>query len=321
MLNFGLILRVRFLFFLLALVHLPRLVGAQSPNLHIAHVQVEAHHNAKTIEVSGSSDASIFINNKLQWQGKMPKQFEVDSIGQTVGYPFLMTAVANRGEVALYFMQPDNSILKPFRANWPTISTIALFIGLLILYRTYPQITFDYFNVVKIFSIRAEEAGTMARMTSAGNIFFYAFLSALIALALQLVGLPLVKYPTVGWQLGLSIVVAFGFIAGKIVLIRMLAYFYGISDAAPNQFYQYVRLLLFIFLLGAMLLLIKFMMGYPAVHSRGVIGLFFVAMSLIFIPLAFLRLSRQSTFNVFHLFSYLCLSEVIPLIILLKLFS
>jgi hypothetical protein len=51
-----------------------------------------------------------------------------------------------------------------------------------------------------------------------------------------------------------------------------------------------------------------------------VLSYFLIGMSLIFVVITFLKLLARGGFTVFHLFSYLCASEIVPLIVLLNIY-
>ena len=112
----------------------------------------------------------------------------------------------------------------------------------------------------------------------------------------------------------------FGVLMAKIFLLGLLAGIFKLTDFGPAQFHNYVRLLLvsFIFCSTFLLILVMFDLQFSAWFSR--LSYCIVGMSIVFVGITFLKLMARGGFTVFHLFSYLCASEIIPLIILLNVY-
>lgn len=120
------------------------------------------------------------------------------------------------------------------------------------------------------------------------------------------------------WQwLKLSAIIFFMFLF-KIVIIYSLTRLFGMRGMARFHFFNWIRLLLVVFGAATIILFIYFI-------SRGDSADFFVIfLSLVVIALigwivvAFFKLSGRSGHSLFHLFSYLCATEIIPLLITVK---
>jgi hypothetical protein len=121
-----------------------------------------------------------------------------------------------------------------------------------------------------------------------------------------------------GWQwLKISAVIFLALFA-KILIIFALTHLFGLRGLARFHFFNWIRLLLLILGAGTIALFMYFI-------SRGerqdyfVIFLFLVVVALAaWIVVAFFKLSGRTGHSMFHLFSYLCATEIIPLLITVK---
>jgi hypothetical protein len=282
---------------------------------------------AGVVLISGPRQFSVFINNKLAitrtHQFKMP-------VGKTGNDQGVLSVFSDYGvdRLSISFhkpAEPDFFTKKPNSvSNALILSAMLLGISLILLIRTNGQAAAEYFNLLKLFSLRgSEESGTM-RITSTSNVFYYLFCSALIAVNLYILytGSTLLSFSFGATLLGILklLVLVFGVLVGKIVLISLLAGIFKLTDFGPAQFYNYVRLQLISFIVCSALLLVLVMVdaNYSAWFPR--LSYFIVGMNIVFVVITFLKLMARGGFTVFHLFSYLCASEIIPLIILLNVY-
>ncbi|UYZ61925.1 DUF4271 domain-containing protein [Hymenobacter weizhouensis] len=111
-----------------------------------------------------------------------------------------------------------------------------------------------------------------------------------------------------------------GFVLGKYLFLELMGYIFDLTELVMVQYREFVRTILFIglFLPLVLLLYLGLHQRLPATVlwvSNGVVSLLLVA-SVLRVARTIHR--RASLLNL-HLFSYLCATEVIPLVILLKL--
>lgn len=111
-----------------------------------------------------------------------------------------------------------------------------------------------------------------------------------------------------------------GFILGKYLFLELLSYIFDVGELVLVQYREFIRTILFLglFLPLVMLLYLGLNQTLPATVlwvSNGVVSLLLIGTV---IRVARTLHRKASLFNL-HLFSYLCTTEVIPLVILLKL--
>jgi hypothetical protein len=194
-----------------------------------------------------------------------------------------------------------------------------------------PKLASDYFSIIRIFSLReGDDAQSNARLTSSTNIQFYIGCSLLLGLYLMIIfhhlpdayALPLYfgghSFGAVVWQWIRLSTIILGVFFLKILFIFSLTRLFGLRGLARIHFFNWVKLLLIVFGASSLILFIYFI-------SRGQSpGFFVVFLSLIvgtlmvWIGVAFLKLNGKSEHSMFHLFSYICATEIIPLLITIK---
>jgi hypothetical protein len=283
--------------------------------------------NPGVILISGRQNFDVFVNNRLV--GNETKRFKMP-ISKTFG-PRVLSIFSGNGvdQLSLSFIslaEQDFFGRKPDSVSSALIFLcILLTVALILLIRTSGSSALEYFNLIKLFSLRGtEDSAQIIRITSANNIFYYLFCSALLAVNLYVLyeGNTLLSLSFVAVMVGVLKLMAlvFAVLIGKVFLLSSLASIFKLTDFGPAQFHNYVRLLLvsFIFCSAILLILVMLDADFSAWFSR--LSYFIVGMSIVFVGITFLKLMARGGFTVFHLFSYLCASEIIPLIILLNVY-
>jgi Domain of unknown function (DUF4271) len=218
-----------------------------------------------------------------------------------------------------------------FFLDFLVLATIILAVYFVLLFRTNPRLTLDYLNVSKLFFIQEREENLLAtRVTSSVNLLFYLFCSLFCALVLLVifqfsegaVG-PSFYFPIrsagegfLQWgKLSLFIV---AWLAFKLLIISLFSSLFALRDTSALQYFNFIRVLFFIAGLIMVICLGYFVYyGYPAGPHIGLLRMTVFILSL-FTVMIFLKLMTFAPFSSFHLFSYLCASEIIPLVILIK---
>nr|WP_262905011.1 DUF4271 domain-containing protein [Hymenobacter pini] len=111
-----------------------------------------------------------------------------------------------------------------------------------------------------------------------------------------------------------------GFVLGKYLFLELMGYIFDVTELVTLQYREFIRTILFmgLFLPVVMLLYLGLNQRLPETVlwvSNGVVSLLLIGTVL----RVGRTLNRKTSLLNLHLFSYLCATEVIPLIILLKL--
>lgn len=303
-------------------------------------------HSGEHLRLHSSRKYYLFINGKIKGEYQGEVVLAMDSLAAWAG-----PAPAYR--VALY-QEPINvrdlgvqvishkaspqqqgidTAAKPYShfRDFSVMAALLLIIFFVVSLRLNPKLAADYFSVAHLLSSReTDDAQASARLTSSANVQFWVLCSLLIGYYLLMVmynlpprfALPLhFQAPGFGfiWLQWLKLTaIIFGILLLKLLIIVSLTRLFGMRGMARYHFFNWIRLLLLVFTLATFVLFMYFI-------ARGSDAGFFVAfLSVIIVALvlwimvAFFKLSGRSGHSMFHLFSYLCATELIPLLITVK---
>lgn len=287
----------------------------------------------------------LFINGKIiaEYQGQV--MLNIDSLSKAIYGPSFWIGIHQRDINARDMRTEIISMRKPVKApdemnatrpysyfrDFVVIAGLITTLMFLLVFRLHPKLAADYFSVVRIFSTReVDEGQTSIRLTSSSNIQFYVLCSLLIGLYLLIVfynlppqyALP-ARFRASGfwmiwWQWLKISAIVFLVLIMKIAIIFSLTRLFGLRGMARFHFFNWIRLLLVMFGTATILLFMYFISR----GDRPDIFAFFLSLVVItliaWIVVAFLKLSGRTGHSMFHLFSYLCATEIIPLLITVK---
>jgi hypothetical protein len=283
----------------------------------------------------------MFINGKLA--SASGERFSIDSLSKVFGSSNLLVALHQKNisvkslqaqiETPAYVapreLTPEDKPLSFFR-DFVVIASIVLLIMFIIVLNLNPKLASDYFSVSRIFNLReGDDNQIYMRITSSTNILFYIFCSLILGFYLMIVFHFIspayamaahISTESFGgaisqWMLlSLSILTIF-FV--KIILVHVTSTLFGSKELAGIHVFNWVRLLLIIF--GSMSIILFF---YFILHGQSsmfhALLLNLIAWCLVgWIIIIFLKLRSRSGYSMFHLFSYICATEIIPLLIII----
>jgi hypothetical protein len=197
--------------------------------------------------------------------------------------------------------------------------------------RLNPKLASDYFSASRIFSLReVDDAQSSARLTSSANVQFYIITSLLLGFYLIIVlnylpdayELPLYlrgnSLWSVLWQwFKLSVIILALFFL-KIFFIFLLTRLFNLRGLTRIHFFNWVRLLLIAFGILGTVVFIYFIWRGQREDFYVVFLSFIIATLTVWIFVVFLKLSSKREHSMFHLFSYICATELIPLLFTIK---
>ncbi|MFZ6009941.1 MAG: DUF4271 domain-containing protein [Bacteroidota bacterium] len=305
------------------------------------HFNIDVRKNPDAyLRVSLGKDFSVFIDHQLAAQADRELRLRLDSLAEAFhSYSFLVTVyqkdhVQGLQTAIVGLPAPKkgglNYGLKPpsYFRDFVVVASLILVVMLIVIVNLNPKLARDYFSVTRIFSLReTEDSQIYSRITGSINILFYVFCSLILGFYLLIIFhfLPpeystSVEFKTAGfghamlrWVQLSFILLAVFFL--KIIVIYSLSKLFGLRDLAGLHFFNWIRVLLIIFGLASLVLFVYFI-------SRGQNVNFFLSMlSLVtvtlmgWIVLVFFKLNGKVEHSLFHLFSYICATEIIPLLI------
>jgi hypothetical protein len=202
---------------------------------------------------------------------------------------------------------------------------------LIVIAKLNPKLAADYFSVTRIFSMReGDDSQAYSRIASSTNILFYVYCSLMLGYFLMIVlhflpaqySVAILFQPSNFWQalvgwLEISLIVL-GIFFLKIVLVYAMSYIFGMREIGGIHFFNWVRLLLGVF---GLLTVVVFLYFAAHGHRENFYSFLLSAMAWTLAGwtiLIILKLQRQLSHSMFHLFSYICATELIPFLITIK---
>ncbi len=294
-----------------------------------------------SLRVESQKQFSVFVNGKLiDSKSSGIVLFDLDSLSRRYSSHLNFAIMRQAVQLSTLLVIPDspsyqNDNLMIRKAHhffdFSIMAAIILLIFFVILLRSNPRLTFDYLNFIKLFSLQEREESSMTtRITSSINLLFYTFISLLTSFLLMIIfhfayaDLSLANTFQVNslqegfyqWMKLASLILLTLF--GKLVLVSLFSNLYKTTEITALQFFNFVRLFFFTFGIISLLMII-FFVG-KVLDPEWYYNLFFVAIFLFIFweVIIFLKLMSRVPFRIFHLFFYLCASELIPLVILIK---
>ncbi len=295
------------------------------------------------LSAAAPEEWTLFVNQKLIFSGKK-KLLSLDSLAKL--YPgtlfFAVYSATGASRLTTSIVAPEGSSFardeidkRPptFFRDYGILAAAFLLLFFLVLFRTNPQLTLDYFSFAKIFSVQERNENLLAsRITSSANLLFYVFCALLTGFLLSAVFYTggsyflvsrFVKINSFGaafivWlRLSLFILLL---LAAKLVIVLIFSSLFNFRETVSFQFFNFLRFVLFTSVVMALLSL-----GYFVFKGQQII--FYerlVILSLMLLSagsvMVLIKLLARAPFSFFHLFSYLCASEIIPLVIIIKIF-
>jgi hypothetical protein len=306
------------------------------------YLHLNANQYAGDVLVVESSESfTLFINGKLSATGSRFK-LDVDSLSKTFSSRLLIGIHQASGlhrlnttiQSAVSMGDRDLEIQKRqsthFR-DFTIVAALILVMLLIVIIRLNPKLASDYFSVTRIFSIyEGDDTQLYTRITSSTNILFYLFCSLMLGYYMMIVFQFVAdRYPIAlqfqnttfleavwNWIEFSTILLLFFF--AKIVVVYGLSKLFGFQGIAGLHFFNWVRLIIVFF--GIACIVLSFYFIARGQHENFFNVLFkFLSWTLVgWMILILLKLRGKSEHTVFHLFSYICATELIPFLFIIK---
>ena len=297
----------------------------------------------QVLRVDSSNPFTIFIDGQLFASGEGRMDLAVDSVQRIFMAPVLLVAVHQEKirvgglETLIVSKAPvktsDVEIPMQFSSfrDFVIVGMLILVSVLILVVQLNPKLAADYFSIIKMFFLReGEDSQIYSRITSSINFLFYAYCSLMIGYYLMIIFrfIPSDYVVALAFQsdsfgeaiflwIKLSAIIL-AIIFFKVVLVYVLSRMFGLTEIAGIHIFNWMRLLLVVF--GSLTMILFF---YFILHGRNEniheILLKIISWLLVgWMFLIILKLSKRMSHSMFHLFSYICATELIPLLITIK---
>lgn len=303
----------------------------QKPTGKLNSLHIKLDKSNGSLQIEHLQPFYIFVNNRLQASSVNKIFWPLDSMTNVYSFPLFISVFSKQGlqdlSSQIVSIVPDKNIKnRKYRGDVIIAASIVLLILVVILLNTNSVATKDYFNILKIFSTKhGDEDSAVIRLNSANNIFLILLCASLISLNyFGYFGVVAFKESTsIGNHfifLSVSLVSIFSILLIKLAITLFSSRLFRLTEFASIQFYNFLRLVLFAFTLASTFLVVAFMAGMDITTLNIILRYVIVGFMGLFVLTTFVKLSTRGGFTVFHLFSYLCFSEIIPGTILLNVF-
>jgi hypothetical protein len=295
------------------------------------------------LRINSNEPYSVFVNGQLLKHKETVLELSIDSIQQIFSAPVLLVAVhqekirAGGLQTVILSEKPtvQSTGVEPMRfsffRDFVIVGMLVLVSVLILVVQLNPKLAADYFSIMKMFFMReGEDSQIYSRVTSSTNILFYVYCSLMIGYYLMIIFRFIPSQYVVAlafqpesfgeamflWMKLSGIVLAVIFL--KVVLVFCLTVMFGFTELAGIHIFNWVRLLLIVFGILTLLLFFYFI-SHGQNENFHIVLLKIISWLLIgWMVLIILKLSRRMNHSIFHLFSYICATELIPLLITIK---
>jgi hypothetical protein len=292
--------------------------------------------------VTDRKEFSLLINGKLLIDQTKKAVLSLDSLqrifpestffvavhgSENVNPETLHTVLFSKVVVANLLAEEKQLPRKTSFRDFVVIGILILFIFLVGVIRLNPRLSSDYFSVTKLFSLRDTDSDQFYYRITSGNILFYLLISLALAFVIILIGqfveIGIRDLTTADFSVSMLIwlrvcLVIFAFLFIKMFLVHTVASLFGIREIAGFHFFNFTRLLLVsVGLLTLVIGTYNLLRGQqPEVYNVMLNVLTWITGG--WVILLFLKLTNRVTYAVFHLFSYICATEIIPFLLIVK---
>lgn len=298
------------------------------------------------ISLSSSKPFFLFINGQLAARLEGHSSFSVDSLMSRYSSSSLIVSIyqpninlsdLNTAVVLSTPGEASNAVvvdqLKPttFFRDFVIVSSLFITIIFLLVININPKLASDYFSVTRIFSLRdTDDAHSSTRLAAGADFQFYLVCSLLIGFYIMIVSehlptsylLPLYFKGTSFWScvvlwLKCSVIIL-AILLLRIVLIYTLTRLFGLKGLGRVHFFNWLRLILVVLGTASVVLFAYFILRGQNIQVFEIFMSLIVGVLTAWIIIAFLKLNGKTEHAMFHLFSYICATEIIPLLITFK---
>ena len=302
-----------------------------------------ARYTGDYLQVSSYRPFDLYINGQLIGSDEGSRFYKLDSLKEIYQDPLWLFAVHQEeifaGDLVVRVVTPITLASDAVPASRPAsylrdfavVAVLIVLVLLVVIIQINPKLASDYFSFSRVFSLReSDDSQVYTRISNSTNILVYVLCSLMAALCLLIIFHYTLPEYTNGFSLRfnsfwlailqwikLSAVILTIFFL-KIFLVYIVSQLFGFRDVASIHFFNWIRIVLITTCVMTLVLAVYFI-------SRGQSGSFYSGL-IVFLgimltgitAILFFKLNGRVGQSIFHLFSYICATEVIPLLIIIK---
>ncbi len=316
------------------------LVPYEGETTRSIHFSLSSEAKGTQLVIEDRREFTILINGQLMARTVGRVQWDVDSLfkqhKESLFFSVFQSQKIYYLKTYLLLSTPISEWDNPIRTgiyfkDFSIVASLILFVFLVVLFQMNPRLAIDYLNVVKLFSVQERDEPTVAsRIGSSINLLFFGWVSFLYGFLLLVVFyfasdrlvvaknfmFDSVSQGLLHWVI-LSLIILVVLVL-KLILIASLSTLFVLRSTVRFQFFNFVRQLFVSAALVGVLSSFYFIFGTSGVNSFYYLLVLNIILMWVGLLFLFFKLIARTSPPIFHLFSYLCVSEIIPLMILVK---
>lgn len=266
---------------------------------------------------------SLFFGEKLLLSDVKIISLDIDSLNNALGFPNELTFFSGHSSLIrltqVIKISPDPLTPEPRKKMaWMDFAIIGSGILAIFFAFIFPLLVRRMFGFIKLFSINFRDDRTEElRINSIPAILFYFFVLLFVSVILTL-------FLSRNSSAAENYFASWIGLVGLLLIITVLRYFsvmlmawvYAMREVTNHQISSFFRLVFFLCLLAGGAMIIDFILKNKWAFTVPVITILIPVVVAAYYVTFYLRLRRWVSLRPLHLFSYLCVSEFIPLVLL-----
>lgn len=291
------------------------------------------------LQIESNRTFSVFCEGVLIQDRLWKLNSSVDSLADIFSKETLFIGIHQRGGIddlslntiiGTELSSIEDSETGPLARKYDTLQnlTVVALLILIIFYsvmlRLNPRLTAHCFSVIKLFSFReGDDSQSLNRIGNWGNILFYVFASLLTSFLLMFFWNDQIHksnqnaefYRIFYWWAKTSVLVLSAFFV-KALLLKLFSVIFNLQEQMGFQFLNFMRMVS----LSMILVMLSVLSFRTLVPEGGLITFYTVFPWLLigWLVLVFIKLLNRVHASVFHLFSYICITELLPILLIVK---
>lgn len=302
----------------------------------------------KHLVIQHPGQFSVFLENKIIAVERDSLILPLDSIRQTYKFnantllsihaekleaqdlkTHLMTRYQLEGEPEIYDIINIEKRREQSSYSFFAVVFLIILILLALLKAYYPRHFLDFYNISKTMSARdTDESALRGRLFSRINLLIMILQCFIVGLFISLFIVYLdvttdQRYKNFMDYFGLwfnASLLVMGFTIVKFLLIRNFTSLYNLRNFSTPHFMSFMRIMSLVFGVAIILFYIGiYGIGWQSPQPFNTLTdvvLVLLALGIVFV---YLKLINTSSYKLLHLFSYLCATEILPYVVVLKL--
>jgi hypothetical protein len=243
------------------------------------------------------------------------------------------TLPVTEGHVGEEFLKVQQRASRSFD-NFFVLALVLILAGMAMLRNLFPRVFSSYYSLSEVLSDRVPNSSSAFsyKLGGPGQLLFIIVYSALFAFLLLVLLYAAGYWPEVGW---LGADPGFGTflwswlrLLAVVLLLQLVKYFmlqitagiFNFQEFASVHYFDFLRISqMFFSLLLAAVALVFLSLPLDVAHGADILLKVILVFALLRVGLIFFKLMQLANFRKTYLFSYLCATEILPLLVGLKL--